>query len=287
VKVAKLHILTAVILVLSVMAAVAFAAEGSGKVKVQIPPDPQLYSTEPQPLTVQQCAQCHPSVFRNIRDDGGKHRFDCQKCHSTFHVFNPKKGNYDAIMPKCDTCHNQPHGAKVTDCLGCHSNPHTPKKVAMTAALAGACSQCHPGPQEQLTKFASKHSKVACNICHTAHGLIPSCFNCHKPHTPGQEIATCTKCHPVHRPLQVTYPTDSPAATCGVCHTKVYNTWQKTASKHAKVNCALCHHTRHKYKPQCTECHAAPHSAGILARYPQCLTCHLDVHDLPVGPKKK
>ena len=115
-KAANRHIITAVILVLSVMAAVAFAAEGNGKLKVQIPPDPQLYSKAPQPLTVEQCAQCHPSVFQNIKEDGGKHRFDCQKCHSAFHVYNPKKGNYDAIMPKCDTCHDQPHGAKVTDC---------------------------------------------------------------------------------------------------------------------------------------------------------------------------
>ena len=266
---------------------VAFAAEGNGKLKVQITPDPQLYSKAPQPLTVEQCGQCHPSVFQNIRENGGKHQFDCQRCHSAFHVFNPKKGNYDDIMPKCDTCHDQPHGAQVTDCLSCHSNPHTPRKVAMTATLAKACGQCHPGPQEQLTNFPSKHSKLACNLCHTAHGLIPTCFNCHKPHLAGQEVTTCTKCHPVHRPLQVTYPNDSPAATCGVCHTKVYNAWLKTASKHGKVNCALCHHTKHKYKPQCTECHTAPHSAGILARYPKCLTCHLDVHDLPVGQKKK
>ena len=284
-KVVNRHIIAAVILVLSVMAA--FAAEGNGKLKVQIPTDPQLYSKAPQPLTVEQCAQCHPSVFQNIKENGGKHRFDCQRCHSTFHVYNPKKGNYDAIMPKCDACHDQPHGAKVTDCLSCHANPHTPRKVAMSATLANACTQCHQGPQEQLTKFPSKHSKVACSICHTGHGLKPSCFNCHKPHLAGQEVTTCTTCHPVHRPLQVTYPDDTAAALCGVCHTKVYGTWQKTASKHATVNCALCHHTRHKYKPQCTECHSAPHPAGILARYPKCLTCHLDVHDLPVGPKKK
>ena len=279
-------IITTVVLVLSVTAVVAFAAENNGKLKVQIPPDPQLYSSAPQPLTVAQCAQCHPSVYRSIKDDGTKHRFDCQKCHTTFHVYNPKKGNYDAIMPKCDTCHNQPHGAEATDCLSCHSNPHTPKKVEMTATLANACSQCHPGPQEQLDKFKSKHSKVACNRCHTAHGLIPSCFNCHKPHLEGQEISTCTKCHPVHRPSQVTYSADTPAATCGVCHTTVYSKWQKTASKHAKVNCALCHHTKHKYVPQCKECHSAPHPAGILARYPKCLSCHMDVHDLPVQPKK-
>ena len=276
--------LAVVILVLSVMAGAAFAAEGNGKLKVQIPPDPQLYSKAPQPLTVEQCAQCHPSVFQNIKEDGGKHRFDCQRCHSAFHVFNPKKGNYDAIMPKCDTCHDQPHGAKVTDCLSCHRNPHTPRKVSMSATLGNACGQCHPGPQEQLAKFQSKHSKVACNICHTTHGLKASCFNCHEPAPAGRCHCTVSSCH---RPCQVTYPDDTPAAICGVCHTTVYSKWQKTASKHAKVNCALCHHTKHKYKPQCTECHAVRIPQVLLAKYPKCLTCHLDVHDLPVGPKNK
>jgi hypothetical protein len=286
VKVTKRHIILAVILLTSVMAAVALAAEGNGKLKVQIPTDPQLYSKTPQPLTAEQCAQCHPSTFQSIKENGGKHRFDCQKCHSTFHVYNPKKANYDAIMPKCDTCHNKPHGEKVADCSTCHSIAHTPKNVAMSAALANACSTCHPGPQEQLTKFTSKHSKVACNTCHTAHGLIPSCFNCHKPHFKDQERETCAKCHPVHRPLQVTYEKDTPSATCGSCHTAVYNKLQNTASKHKTVNCALCHHTKHKYVPQCSECHGNPHSAGLHARYPKCLTCHLDVHDLPVRPKK-
>ncbi len=284
-KIANRHIVAAVILVVSLMAAPAFAAGGNGKMKVQIPSDPQLYSSTPQPLTVGQCGQCHPSVFQNIKDNGGKHRFDCQKCHSTFHVYNPRKGNYDAIMPHCDTCHDQPHGAKVTDCSSCH-NPHTPRKVAMSDTLAGACRQCHPGPQEQLESFKSKHSKVACNTCHTAHGLKPSCFNCHKPHLEGQKADSCATCHPVHRPLQITYANDTPAANCGACHTNVYSKWQKTASKHAKVNCAVCHHTKHKFVPQCRECHKAPHPENILSRYPKCLTCHLDVHDLPIKPKK-
>ena len=285
-KAAIRHIISAVILILSFTAGMAFAAQENAKLKVQIPPDPQLYSKTPQPLTVEQCGQCHPSVFHNIKEAGGKHTFDCQKCHKEFHVYNPKKANYDAIMPKCDTCHNQPHGAKVTDCATCHTNPHSPGKVAMNATLISACSQCHPGPQEQLNKFTSKHTRVACNSCHTSHGLIPSCFNCHKPHVAGQELATCATCHPVHRPLQITYPADSPAATCGACHTGVFSKWQKTASKHAQVNCALCHHTKHKYVPQCSECHGTPHTPAIHSRYPKCLSCHLDAHDLPVGPKK-
>ena len=286
-RVVKRQILAVIMLALWVCASAAFGAQENGKLKVKIPPAPELYRAEPQPLTVAQCGQCHPGLFRNLKDDGGKHRFDCQKCHVSFHAYSPRKNNFDAIMPKCATCHNDPHGPKVTDCANCHANPHTPKKVAMNSRLVNACGQCHPGPQEQLTKFPSKHTKLGCTRCHTSHGLIPSCFTCHKPHLQGQELSTCTKCHPVHKPLQITYEKDSPAATCGACHKKVYGTWQKTASKHGKVNCAMCHHSKHKYVPQCTECHPAPHPKGILERFPKCLNCHLDVHDLPVRPKKK
>ncbi len=281
------RIIAAIMLTLFVIAGTAFAAQGNGKLKVQIPVAPELYAKEPQPLTVDQCGQCHPGLFRNLKENGAKHRFDCQKCHTSFHVYNPKKGNYEALMPKCASCHNEPHGPKVTDCGSCHTNPHAPKTMTITTRLTNACTQCHPGPLAQLTKNLSKHTKVACVRCHTSHGFIPSCFACHKPHHQGQEVATCTKCHPVHNPLTITYPKDSPAVTCGACHKKIYGVWQKTPSKHGKVNCATCHHTKHKYVPKCIECHPAPHKKEILARFPKCLGCHLDVHDLPTGEKKK
>ena len=127
---------------------------------VNIPPAPALYATEPQPLTVTQCGQCHPGVFANLKNDGGKHQFDCQKCHTTFHAYNPKKGGWDALMPKCASCHADPHGKAITDCASCHTNPHTPRKVAM-AALVNACATCHAAPKEQLVKFPSKHTKLS------------------------------------------------------------------------------------------------------------------------------
>ncbi|HWI40009.1 MAG TPA: cytochrome C, partial [Verrucomicrobiae bacterium] len=189
--------------------------------------------------------------------------------------------SWDDVMPKCATCHAEPHGKAVTDCGTCHTNPHTPKKVAMDAPLVKLCTQCHAGPKEQLTTFPSKHSKVDCQRCHTSHGYKPTCFQCHKPHHQGQELATCLRCHPVHRPLQITYDENTPAQTCGSCHTAVYDKWQKTKSKHGKVNCATCHHSKHKVVPKCTECHGSPHKKEIHSRFPNCLSCHIDVHDLP------
>lgn len=272
-------VMVMVFLMLSVSA---FAAEGKKIATVTIPPAPELYAADPQPLTVTQCGQCHTGVFRSVKTDGAKHQFDCQKCHAAFHSFNPKKGNWDALMPKCSSCHADPHGKAINDCLNCHVNPHAPKKVAMESRLVNACPDCHAQPKEQLVKFPSKHSKLACNICHTAHGLKPSCFNCHKPHHAGQEVVTCTKCHPVHMPRQITYAKDAPAVTCGSCHESVFVKWQKTPSKHGKVNCATCHHLKHGYVPKCTECHAAPHKKEFLSRFPNCLSCHLDPHDPPV-----
>jgi hypothetical protein len=261
-------------------ATLAGAADGKKIATVEIPQKPELYASEPQPLTIAECGQCHQSIYQNLKNDGTKHRFACQECHNSFHTYNPKKANWDAIMPKCSSCHSEPHGKAVTDCAGCHSNPHAPKKVA-GAKLQNACADCHATPKSQLVSFPSKHSRLTCQTCHTSHGYKPTCFSCHKPHFETQELATCTKCHSVHMPLNVTYDKDTPAIACGSCHKIVYAKWQKTQSKHGKLNCAACHQAKHRSIPQCTECHQTPHKQSILTRFPKCLTCHLDVHDLP------
>jgi hypothetical protein len=263
-----------------------FAAKGGKSATVTIPVTPELFNAEPRPLTVAQCAQCHPGVFRSMKNDGRKHRFDCQKCHTKFHSYNPKKGGWDELMPRCAACHAAPHGKNMVDCASCHSNPHTPMKMVVTQRLSNNCTECHKGPRDELAKFPSKHSKLGCQKCHTSHGSIPSCFACHKPHVPKQELATCKACHPVHRPLQITYDTKTPSSTCGACHTKVYGKWQKSTSKHAKVACVECHQKKHKAIPKCTDCHDEPHPKAFLVRYPNCLSCHMDPHDPPAGKKK-
>ena len=270
--------LTLFLLALVFAASTAFA----GKVAtVDIPVKAELYAVTPAPLTPDQCAQCHTSVFGGLKNAGGKHRFDCQQCHKAIHSYNPKKGNWEEIMPKCSSCHTEIHGPANKDCATCHANPHTPGKVAMTPRLTGSCATCHAAQKEELVKFPSKHSKLACEKCHTSHGYKPTCFNCHTPHFRDQLIETCGKCHPVHQPKQVTYPTTEPPQTCASCHGKIFAQWKKTPSRHAKVNCATCHKTRHGYVPQCVECHKAPHPKTMLDRFPKCLQCHLDVHDLP------
>ncbi|MBK5274507.1 MAG: cytochrome C [Desulfuromonadales bacterium] len=261
---------------------VSFAATQGKKIAtVTITPAPEQYAGTPQPLTAAQCAQCHVNPYQNLKDSGGRHQFACQNCHKQFHEYNPRKANYDAIMPKCASCHEVPHGPKITDCSACHANPHTPRKIAATAQLVNACFDCHGSVREQLVKFPSKHSKVACSTCHTSHGFKPSCFTCHKSHTEGLTLASCTQCHQVHRPLQIPLAKDVPSSTCGSCHAKVFSKLTNNTSKHRALACVTCHKDKHRYIPQCTDCHGKPHKQAFLDKFPNCLTCHIDVHDLP------
>ena len=256
----------------------AFAIEAS-----QIPDESELYQKTPEPLTVAQCGQCHSSHFKLLQENGLRHQIQCQRCHERFHAYNPQKNNWAELMPKCSQCHDLVHGDKFTECLSCHVNPHTPRKVPLVATLTSNCGNCHTGPAGQLQQFASAHTVQECSFCHhDRHGLIPSCMECHEPHLAGQELAACKSCHPVHKPLQIAYTTEDSVNTCGSCHGSVFEAWSITKSKHGKVHCAQCHPT-HGEIPECTRCHTAPHDKSILQKFPRCLDCHLDVHNLPTS----
>jgi predicted CXXCH cytochrome family protein len=283
------QILSGVVIALALSGVSPAATQGNKIATVSIPPTPEQYAAEPQPLTATQCAQCHSGPFQDLRNNGGRHRFSCRSCHTLFHAYNPRKGNWDAIMPTCSTCHETPHGPKITECSVCHDNPHSPRKVAATAQLVTACFDCHGSVREQLVRYPSKHSKVACMTCHTSHGFKPSCFTCHKPHTEGQALAACLQCHPVHRPLQISFAADVPSSACASCHAEVFNKLTMNASKHRSMACVTCHKDKHRYLPQCTDCHGKPHKQAFHDKFPRCLTCHIDVHDLPnmtLQPKK-
>ena len=239
-----------------------------------------LYSADPVPLTPVQCGQCHPTIYNQVKHDGKRHRFECQKCHQQLHAYNPIRKNWQEIMPKCSSCHTLPHGKAFTACLDCHSNPHTPLTIPSTN-LADACGTCHTNPMAELQQFPSQHTEQGCATCHTSHGFIPSCMECHDTHDPEQTLASCKACHPVHKPLQVTYDEGASSATCGSCHDSVFGEWSATTSLHGEVACASCHDA-HGAIPDCQKCHDAPHDAKMLKKFPRCLDCHINVHDLPV-----
>jgi hypothetical protein len=247
------------------------------------PPKPATpYSEEIKPLSTSECGRCHLAIYKTIKDEGGKHKFDCTKCHTTYHGYNPVKQNWNAIMPKCRTCHGLIHGDKFATCSTCHTNPHAPKtRMAMSPEFAKLCAACHTKESQVLQQNPSKHTQVACALCHhDKHGYIPSCMECHKPHSAGQTVKDCLACHPAHEPLKITYPDTTKNEVCAACHAQEYNKISHTKSRHGQVACAKCH-TRHKYIPKCQECHGQPHGEVVLKKFPNCLQCHIDVHDLP------
>ncbi len=245
--------------------------------------DTSLYAEMPIPLQPAECGQCHGGQFLGLRDSGGKHRFACQECHQVFHAYNPRKNNYDELMPLCSTCHGQQHGAKKIDCLNCHQNPHTPLQIPAMDRLAKACADCHTAPAKELKKFPSAHTEQGCQTCHhDKHGYIPDCAECHDGHYDDQPVQDCMSCHTrVHAPLQIGFPRDANVKTCSGCHDNVYGKWQRTPSKHGQVSCVTCHQAHGKI-PDCTECHGVPHNKKQMELFPKCLTCHIDVHDLPI-----
>jgi predicted CXXCH cytochrome family protein len=275
------RILSGALIVLA-FAGMSFAALEKKVATVTMAPTPEQYAVQPQPMVAGQCAQCHTGPFQGLKDAGGKHQFDCQSCHTVIHAYSPRKGNYDAIMPKCASCHEKPHGAKITDCSVCHANPHSPKKIAATAQLTNFCFDCHGTVRNQLASFQSKHTKGACTPSHTTHGFKPSCFACHKPHADGQTVPMCLQCHPVHQPKQIVFATTTPSNTCSTCHSKIVTKLANGTSKHRTLTCVTCHKGKHRYVPQCTDCHGKPHNASFHEKFPRCLSCHIDVHDLPV-----
>lgn len=240
------------------------------------------YEADIKPLSPAECGRCHLSIYNQIKEEGGKHKIDCTQCHTKFHVYNPVKQNWKEIMPKCETCHGLYHGEKFAACITCHSNPHAPiTQMAMTPEFAKVCGDCHSAVSQELQNNPSKHTKVACAMCHhQKHGYIPSCMECHKPHTPDQTIEQCLGCHPVHKPLDIKYAQTTPNDVCGACHGAVFQKISTTTSKHGQVTCAACH-TKHRYIPKCEECHGQPHGEVVMKKFPDCLACHVDVHDLP------
>lgn len=65
------------------------------------------------------CGGCHDGVYATLQANTTKHHdLACAYCHQDRHK----------MVPKCQECHGEPHGAKLhakfANCLDCHQNPH-------------------------------------------------------------------------------------------------------------------------------------------------------------------
>ena len=270
----------------------------------KIPPRPDLYDKTFNPLPLKQCAKCHVAVFNRLKTMGTRHQKECTFCHEVFHTYAPGKVEYEDAIPKCQNCHGYPHGEReeVMTCKRCHSNAHSPLKLP--ELTADKCQLCHPEKPEALKNFPSKHTELECTDCHTSHGLIPSCFNCHSDeggepyHLTDVEPSVCLSCHPVHTPLEITYEDDVPQRYCASCHknpTHERNLKIQQAAKGkdgepsahlTELTCATCH-TRedaenptgtHATIPDCFKCHEDDgHREGLQMK--DCLGCHKNPHE--------
>lgn len=259
-----------------------------GKVEAKEPTSPYDI-LEVKPLTTAECAQCHFSIFQTIKNEGAGHQINCVRCHTEYHVYNPRKQNYDQIMPKCASCHVSATGGpfhgeneELIPCLTCHADPHKPLVIPMSA-VETSCASCHTKEGNEINKYPSKHtSDVTCADCHAEkHGYIPECSVCHESHSPEVELTTadCMVCHPVHKPTEITYDEETISLICAGCHDEAYNLLQKKETRHTTVKCVSCH-PAHKDILACSKCHGEPHPKGMGMDMTKCGTCHGIAHDL-------
>lgn len=247
------------------------------------------YAIKIKPLATAECGQCHLSVFETIKAQGTKHQIDCVRCHTEYHVYNPRKQNYDEIMPKCSSCHLSASGGafhgehkNLTPCLNCHTDPHKPLLIP-AAEIGASCSLCHAKEGSEIQDYPSMHTtEVTCADCHAEkHGYIPECSACHESHSPKVELtsADCMTCHPVHKPTQISYAEETESSICAGCHGDVNDMLQKKQTKHTSVKCAECH-PAHKEIPLCSTCHGEPHPKTMMRSVTSCGDCHGIAHDL-------
>ena len=238
------------------------------------------YTREVAPLGTADCGRCHTEIYHMIRANGGKHKIDCRKCHVQFHVFQPGRGSYEAVLPKCETCHGAVHGDKLLRCLGCHSQAHAPLDIPAERSLEQGCPICHVEAEKEIRTFVTQHSELYCFSCHhTRHRNVPECKECHQPHSEEMTQSDCLTCHPPHKALEVVYPEDIPKEACAGCHRRAYEVLEQSGSKHTALSCARCH-PKHRAIMRCVECHPEPHSAAMLQEFRVCGRCHGEAHSL-------
>lgn len=228
-------------------------------------------------VEISDCRKCHESIVFMLEHKGRSHKEICLECH---------RGHPPAdmeIIPSCNRCHKEDAHTHyiLGNCLNCHINPHTPLEIKLTRDITEPCLTCHAVQYEQLQGNPSIHTKLACTACHTYHGQIQPCQNCHLPHSDIMAKDSCQKCHMAHKPLVVTYGNNIVSEDCGSCHTEVYGILAQNKTKHRNVTCVSCHYDEHGMIPACQKCHGQwPHPTEIMNKFTNCRECHGMAHDL-------
>ncbi len=226
------------------------------------------------------CIKCHTQIVHGNMADGGKHQTEvgCLDCHVGGHPPAAQKGE---MIPQCSMCHEGEAHYEIDNCLGCHQNPHKPLHIVFGDDNVAVCNTCHNAQVSEVKNNPSAHGEFDCAVCHhDKHGFIPDCMECHEPHRAEQKYNDCISCHKVHQPLNVAYGEDVPNKECSACHGDLATLLASGSTKHATLQCVLCHKDKHGYLPTCQDCHGVPHPASMMTKFPKCLDCHNDPHDL-------
>jgi formate dehydrogenase gamma subunit len=205
---------------------------------------------KPAKLGVQLCATCHSTEVSQYR----------KSIHGRSHA----KMNGDA--PTCQSCHGAAHQVLVA------SDGNSPVNKLN---LPKTCGHCHSNPALAAKYFfAVAHPVEAYE--QSVHGRAILQGNTNAP--------SCNNCHGVHDILAADNPQSkiwkqNVAATCGACHTKVYDQYRQSIHGQAVAGGVLASAT-------CTDCHGEhrilapgnPQSPVYLANVSQiaCSRCHGD-----------
>ena len=186
----------------------------------------------------------------------------------------------------------------IDTCNNCHSmQPYVESLVSpingsvISSHNSIVCIDCHGGTtykhrldaQLTIAKKIGSYGLISNISGVDTIGLDVNCIDCHP--VIGESIAhsgntSCGDCHLAHRDTLL--PQDFNELECSQCHKL-----PEMAGGHAPMDCRSCH-IRHKYKPNCTQCHP-PHakvgtSEGDLAEMISdwsndvCLDCHSNHH---------
>lgn len=145
------------------------------------------------------------------------------------------------------------------------------------------CIKCHDYVIDQLKESGGRHaSKVECLDCHagthppkTMKGaMIPQCSKCHNdPTVPHFSLEGCLLCHHnPHQPLNIVFDGSATGhkAACQTCHPDIVEELAAHPTSHTGFACSMCH-DRHRFKPDCLQCHD-PHMEG--QKFENCVQCH-------------
>ncbi len=220
------------------------------------------------PNDPQTCITCHGK--NNVEKVAGI-QF-CATCHATeveqysASIHGRARDHGNADVPTCRSCHGSAHAAlPSTDPASPVSKQHLPD----------TCGSCHSNPQ-LAAKYMFTEVRPVEAYRQSVHGRALLHGN--------NNAASCNDCHGTHDILPVSDPhskiwKQNVAATCGQCHTAIFQAYSQSIHGQAVAKGVLQAAT-------CTDCHSEhrilapgdPGSPVYMANVSQeaCSRCHAD-----------